>query len=185
MEDSTPADRQHTGTDHSAAPDLVWARRQRLLALVGTLVAILGLITAVGGLVGLAADAADARPYAITAVIGAAALALCCAVIAVCWFGQLRRWQAGDQSLDHGRARLTLIAHVASYPAVLVTMYGALAASALAYWDSLSGTLLGITFILVIFAQILGGTQLLRRSGPPGTIPTYLRKLNAKVQSLR
>ncbi|HEY9293525.1 MAG TPA: hypothetical protein VIP98_19790 [Microlunatus sp.] len=165
--------------------DLGWARRQRLLALIGSLVALVALVTAVVATLLLAANAADARPYAVTALVGVAVLLLCCAVITFCWFVQIGRWQAGDGAIDPGRRRLSLVAHLISYLAVLVTMYGSLAASALAYWDSISGSLLGITFILVIFAQILGGSQLLRRSGPPGTVPTYLRKLNAKVRSLR
>ena len=166
--------------------DLGWARRQRLLALIGSLVTLGSVVTAFAGLFLLAANTADARPYAITAVIGALVLLVCCAVLTLCWFGQIGRWRGGaDAAIDSGRWRLSLIAHLVSYLAVLVTMYGSLEASALSYWDSISGTLLGITFILAIFGQILGGTQLLRRSGPPGTIPTYLRKLNTKVQSLR
>jgi hypothetical protein len=80
---------------------------------------------------------------------------------------------------------VSLIAHVVSYAAVLVGMFGAIEGSALAGFASRAGTLDGIAFILMIFGQIIGGTQYLRRSGPPGTVPTYIRKLNAKVQSLR
>lgn len=178
------------GERAASTVDLRWAGRQRLLAAVGTLISLLAVVVAGAGLSRLPLSAADARPYAIIAAVGAATLALACIVILICWLIQLPAWasglktQAGSDSY-HRRALLSLVAHLLSYAAVLVTMYGALAASALAYWDSAAGSLLGVTFILAIFGQILGGTQLLRRSGPPATIPSYLRRLDDKVQSLR
>ena len=117
--------------------------------------------------------------------IGALVLTVCCAINAWCWHSQIRGWRAGSDDGYRQRSQLSLVAHLVSYVAVLVGMYGALEASALAGCTGPAGTLLGIAFIVIIFGQILAGSQLLRRSGPPGTIPTYLRKLNAKVKSVR
>ena len=165
-------------------PDQGWAARQRLLALVGTLLALIGLAAAILALVELP-PVSGADGYAVTAVIAGAALAVCCGVLGWCWTAQLADWRSGIDDRYPGRARLALVAHLVSYAAVLVAMYATLAASALAGWADTSGTLFGVSFLVVIFGQIIGGTQLLRRSGPPGTIPNYLRRLNAKVQSLR
>jgi hypothetical protein len=165
-------------------PDDAWARRQRLLAGIGALLALVGLITAILGLTALS-PVAGAVGYAVTAVISAAVLLACCGLITWCWVGQLSDWRSGTDGDYPGRSRISLIAHLVSYAAVLAAMYTTLEASALAGWQSSSGTLFGLTFLCAIFGQIIGGTQVLRRSGPPGTVPTYLRRLNAKVQSLR
>lgn len=163
--------------------DLRWARRQRLLTLVGAVLALVALVCAVVGLADLPAGS-GADGAAITAVVGCAVLLAACAVLGWAWTAQINSRRAGSGG---GRSVLTvaLVAHLSSYAAVLVTMYVTLEGSALAGWASRSGTLLGIAFLLAIAAQVVGGTQMLRRSGPPGTVPTYLRKLNAKVQSLR
>jgi MFS family permease len=165
-------------------PDDGWARQQRLLAGIGTLLALAGLITAILALTALS-PVAGAAGYAVAAVISVAVLLACCGLITWTWTGQLSDWRSGTDGDYRGRCRISLISHLVSYAAVLGAMYTTLAGSALAGWASGSGTLFGISFLLAIFAQIIGGTQLLRRSGPPGTIPTYLRRLNAKVQSLR
>lgn len=186
-DDATDGGRRDLPGD--AGVDLRWARRQLLLTVVGSVIGILAVAAAIGGLRTLPLSAADARPLAIAAVVGAAVLAAACLVLLGCWLIQLGRWRADPAATDSdGFDRLSVVslsAHLVGYAAVLVTMYAAIAASARAYWDSVAAALLGVTFLLAIFGQIVGGTQLLRRSGPPGTIPVYLRRLNAKVQSLR
>jgi hypothetical protein len=184
---SERANHGSAGDHHSAdvgqstgeLPDLHWASTQRRLAVAGTLLSLIGVLAATF------AGPLSGEAFRLLAWIGALVLAVCCGVNAWCWHGQIRRWRAGSDDGYRRRAQLSLVAHLVSYVAVLIGMYGALEASALAGWTSTAGTLLGIDFIVIIFGQILGGSQLLRRSGPPGTIPTYLRKLNAKVQSLR
>lgn len=169
------------GLGGAGLPDLRWASTQRTMAIVGTGLSLLGLIAAkIGDQPGL-----DGYGFRVMAWIAALVLVICCGVNAWCWHAQLRHWRSGSDSGYQRLGRLSLIAHVVSYAAVLVGMYGSLEGSALAGWSSRAGTLHGIAFILIIFGQIVGGTQLLRRSGPPGTIPTYIRKLNTKVQSLR
>lgn len=169
------------GLGGAGQPDLRWASTQRTLAFVGTGLSLLGLIAAKIG----DQPEVDGFGFRLMAWVAALVLVLCCGVNAWCWHTQIRHWRSGSDDGFERRARLSLIAHVTSYVAVLVGMYGSLEGSALAGWGSRPGTLHGIAFILIIFGQIVGGTQLLRRSGPPGTIPTYIRRLNTKVQSLR
>jgi len=168
-----------------ANPDPKWASTQRTLAVVGSILSLIALVATVLGL----APALEGYGFRLMAAIAALVLTLCCGANAFCWQTELRVWRTGSPSAaDPGyrqRFRLSLVAHVVSYVAVLIGMYGTLEGSALAGWASGAGTLHGIAFILMIFGQIIGGTQYLRRSGPPGTIPTYIRRLNAKVQSLR
>lgn len=172
-----------TEQERSAAglPDLHWASNQRTIAIVGTGLSLLGLIAAILG----AEPGTDGYGFRLGALVAAAVLVICCGINAWAWHRQLGVWRSGSDTGYASRAQLTWVAHLVSYAAVLIGMYGALEGSALAGWSSSAGTLHGITFILIILGQITGGTQLLRRSGAPGTIPTYVRKLNAKVQSLR
>lgn len=169
------------GIGGAGVPDLRWASNQRTMAIVGTGLSLLGLIAAkIGDQPGV-----EGFGFRLMAWIAALVLVICCGVNAWCWQTQIGHWRSGSDVGYARLARLSLAAHLVSYVAVLVGMYGSLEGSALAGWDSRAGTLHGIAFILIIFGQIFGGTQLLRRSGPPGTIPTYIRRLNTKVQSLR
>lgn len=174
---------QHAEQEGGGAglPDLQWASSQRTMAIVGTVLSLLGLVAAAIG----DQPGADGFGFRLMASVAALVLVLCCGINAWCWHTRIGRWRSGSDTGYRRSAQLSLVAHVVSYAAVLVGMYGCLEGSALAGWGSRVGTLHGIAFILIIFGQIIGGTQLLRRSGPPGTIPTYIRKLNAKVQSLR
>jgi hypothetical protein len=156
-----------------------------ILIVAGTVVAVGSVSTAALGLNAFPFDTMDVLGYAIAAVIGTAGLTACVATILLAWLVAHRRSISGGPFVRRGWRIATLVAQGLSYAAVLVAMFGALAASALAGWDSPSGMLLGIAFLLAIFGQILAGTQDLRVSGPPGTVPTYLRRLNGLVQSRR
>ena len=162
-------------------PDPKWASAQLRLAAIGAALSLLALIAAA---VGVQPDL-DGFGFRLMAVIAIAVLLVCCGVNAWSWQTQLGSWRTGSDGGYRRRSRISLAAHVISYAAVLVGMYGTLEGSALAGWSSQVGTLHGIAFILIIFGQIIGGTQYLRRAGSPGTIPTYLRRLNSRVQSLR
>jgi len=167
--------------DRPDLPDPKWASGQLRLALVGTGLTVIALIAALAGV----QPGVDGFGFRLMAVIAIAVLGVCCGVNAWSWQTQLGRWRTGSDDGYRQRARVSLAAHLTSYAAVLVGMYGTLEGSALAGWSSRAGTLHGIAFILIIFGQIIGGTQYLRRTGSPGTIPTYLRRLSARVQSLR
>lgn len=162
-------------------PDPKWASAQLRLAAIGTGLSLLALVAAsVGVQPGL-----EGFGFRLMAVIAIAVLLVCCGVNAWSWQAQIGRWRAGSDDGYRQRSRASMAAHLISYAAVLVGMYGTLEGSALAGWSSQAGTLHGIAFMVIIFGQIIGGTQYLRRAGSPGTIPTYLRRLSSRVQSLR
>lgn len=149
------------------------------------MLAVGSLAVAVPGLAVYGFGTADVLGYPIAGVVGSAVLVGCAVLILLGWLLAIRRLRSGGAFVEPGWQRVVLVAHVVSYLATLVAMFGALAASAFAGWDSPSGVLFGIAFLLVIFGQILVGTQVLRTTGPPATVPTYLRRLNALVQSKR
>lgn len=181
-----------TGDDTAEDPatggprvDVDWARRQRRLAVSGAVLALIAFGCTVVGLIGYPPEypAPTWRIYLATGT--AALLAMCCVVLVLGWQRGVRAWQSAERVDLGGWIRWCFVAHLLSYPAVLAVMYGAVAESSLVGWSTATGTQLGIAFVLGIAAQTMGGSQYLRRDGPPGTVPNYLRKLNTKVQSLR
>ena len=52
--------------------------------------------------------------------------------------------------------------------------------SAAAGWSSASAVLLAVVLIFVFAAQVLGGVQFLRTSGPPGTLPAHIRRMKER-----
>lgn len=186
----------HAGTVDGASPedrfaggqpsaDLDWAHRQRTLAIAGAVLALIAFGCTLVGLIGYPSGLGSPSWQIYLATGTAALLAMCCVVLVLGWQRGVQVWRSADAADLTGWIRWCFVAHLLTYPAVLAVMYGAVAESALVGWSTATGTQLGIAFILVIAAQTIGGSQYLRRQGPPGTIPNYLRKLNEKVQSLR
>ena len=110
--------------------------------------------------------------------LAAALVMLAIAVIQLmAWRRAFASWR-GEKPQDlHGEARLSWIAHLASYVVVLVTLLSAMAGSADATWDSTASAFLALTLLFVVAAQVLAGVQFLRASGPPGTLPAHMRRL--------
>lgn len=176
------------GTDSAAGSDevdLVWARRQRSMAVVGSVLAVVAFGCTILSLIGYPKDLGAPSWQLYLAIVAAGVLALCCVVLIVGWLQALRSWGSSDRTDLSGWMKWCFAAHLLSYLAVLFAMYATVAESALVGWNSGTGTFLGLAFIVVIAAQTIAGTQYLRHRGPPGTVPNYLRLLNDKVQSLR
>ena len=49
-------------------------------------------------------------------------------------------------------------------------------------WTAAAATLLALTLLMILAAQVLGGVQFLRPSGPPGTLPAHMRRLIQRAQ---
>jgi hypothetical protein len=69
------------------------------------------------------------------------------------------------------------VAHLASYVVVLVALWACIAGGVAAGAAATSSTLLAATLLLMLAAQTLAGVQYVREAGPPGTVPTHLRRL--------
>ena len=102
-------------------------------------------------------------------------------------------WQLAELNDARGTAdspsdqavRVSFWLHVLSYPVVLVGLYLCIEASALAGFSSGTGFSLGLAALLLILAQVTGAVQFLRTDGPPGTVPTHLRALMARIRAQR
>ena len=70
-----------------------------------------------------------------------------------------------------------------SYAVALAALFTTMEGSAAAGWSSVSAVLLAVVLLLVFAAQLLGGVQFLRTSGPPGTLPAHIRRMNVLSRS--
>jgi len=126
-----------------------------------------------------------------TSGIGWAVLMLVCCVLmtAICAFQllawrQMMAWWRGRRKA--APAKLTPVSwwlHVGSYLVAVTALWAAMAGSAAAGWSATAAVLLAVALLLVLAAQILGGVQYVRASGPPGTVPAHMRKLIARERA--
>jgi hypothetical protein len=89
-------------------------------------------------------------------------------------------WAVGALEDLQAEKQLSWIAHLASYAVALAALLSCMAGSAAAGWSSGSAVLLAGTLLFVLAAQVLAGVQFLRPSGPPGTLPAHIRRLNKR-----
>jgi hypothetical protein len=124
-------------------------------------------------------------PRTVTALVCAATM------LAICTF-QLVAWQLARAAWNGRRVmdltavrRVSWFAHLGSYLVVLVGLWACIG-GAVAIPTQTAGSggsapaalLLGANLLCTIAAQSLAGVQYLRDSGPPGTIPMHLRRMN-------
>ena len=80
--------------------------------------------------------AGTAHSWAVAALVAALAMLAVGLIQVLTWRRALRSWR-GERLQDlHGEARLSWVAHVASYPVTLVAVLGSLAGSAVAGWSA-------------------------------------------------
>ena len=126
------------------------------------------------------AGAGPGLAWAVGALISAALMLAICVIQVVVWRRAMASW-LGKRIQDlQGERRLSWIAHLASYAAALAALLTCMAGSAAAGWSSASAVLLAVTLLFVLAAQVLAGVQFLRPSGPPGTLPAHIRRLNVR-----
>jgi heme/copper-type cytochrome/quinol oxidase subunit 4 len=122
-------------------------------------------------------DGPSGSGWAVTALLAAIAVLAGCVIQVAVWQRAMSSWR-GERMQDlHGEARLSWITHLLSYLLVLVALLACIAGSAYATWSATSATLLALEALFVLVAQMLAGVQFLRPSGPPGTLPTHIRRI--------
>ena len=161
------------------------AQRNAMLVAVGSVLATLSVIL---GLLALNATASGitsttAVPWIIALIVCGALVGVCCVVQQRLWLRAWNVWRV-DPSARLAE-RFSWIVHVISYPVVVAGILAGIAAShdvgfagAVANWSTLS-------LVPLIGAQVLGATQYIRKSGPPGTVPTHVRALAARIERSR
>ena len=125
-------------------------------------------------------DRGTGLAWAVGALVSAVLMLAICVVQVAVWRRAMASW-LGKRAQDlQGEKRLSWIAHLASYAVALAALLSCMAGSDAAGWSSGSAVLLGVTLVFVLAAQVLAGVQFLRPSGPPGTLPAHIRRLNAR-----
>jgi hypothetical protein len=106
-----------------------------------------------------------------------------CAVQLAAW-RQAMAWWGGQREVGPAKlATLSWWLHVVSYLVAVAALWAAMAGSAAAGWSATAAELLAAALLLVLAAQILGGVQYVRPSGPPGTVPAHMRRLLARERA--
>jgi hypothetical protein len=75
--------------------------------------------------------------------------------------------------------------HLVSYAVLIFGLWACIAGSIAAGTTATAASLLAVALLFLIAAQVLGGVQYLRVSGPSGTIPSHLRRLAAEIERRR
>lgn len=147
-------------------------------AQLGDLFSVVSVVATVAGLVLYPVFAgSDGQSWAVAALI--------CSVLmlAVTTFQHLAWWRAmveftGAKDIDlESWRKASWLVHLVSYLVVAAGIWTYLAAlvqsspEATAYW------LLVLGLLTLVVAQVLGGVQYVRVSGPPGTVSNHIRQL--------
>src|SRR5215210_571928 len=127
----------------------------------------------------------EGRGWAVTALVAAVAMLAACVIQFVVWRRAMASWRGVRPEDLHAEARLSWITHLASYAVALVGLIACMAGSAEAGWTAAAATLLALTLLMILAAQVLAGVQFLRPSGPPGTLPAHMRRLVERAQPRR
>ena len=163
---------------------LARAQRNAMLVAVGSILATLAVVCALLALTAASrgVTSTTAVPWVITLLVCAAVVGGTCVVQQRLWLRAWNAWRAGARARG---LRLSWVAHVVSYPAVVLGIFAGLAAShdvgfagAVANWSTLA-------LVPLIAAQVLGAVRHVGETGPPGTVPTHVRRLAARVERSR
>lgn len=148
----------------------------------GTVAALLGVACALVAVVRFPSfvPGTGGLGWAVTTLVGAVLILAIAVIQLIAWRRAFASW-SGERPQDlRGEARLSWVAHLASYLVVLVTLLAAMAGSANATWAATASVFLALTLLFVVAAQVLAGVQFLRASGPPGTLPAHMRRLTQR-----
>jgi len=173
------------------APSTIAARMAPHLRLtgLGTASAALAVIAAVAAMLTSPKVGPDARGgqagemWVLVALVCAVVLLAICGFQLWGWLRAMAEWR-DQRQLSLGWVRkVSWVAHLASYVVVLVALWACIAGGVAAGAAATSPTLLAATLLLMLAAQTLAGVQYVREAGPPGTVPTHLRRLIERDRS--
>jgi hypothetical protein len=153
---------------------------------VGTGLAVLAVLAAVAALLTFprfTTASASGIAWSVLLLVCCVLMLGICVVQLAAW-RQAMAWWGGRREV--GPAKLAPVSwwlHVTSYVVAVVALWAAMAGSAAAGWSATAADLLAVALLLLLGAQILGAVQYVRASGPPGTIPTHMRRLLARERA--
>lgn len=127
------------------------------------------------------AGAASGYGWAVAALAAGLLMLAICAFQLLAWSRAIAEWRGVRDYDVPVLTRASFVAHLVSYAVVLLALWACIAGSLSAGTTTATSTLLGFALLCVVLAQVLGGVQYLRVSGPPGTIPGHLRRLSDAI----
>ena len=163
---------------------LARAQRNAMLVAVGSILATLAVIFALLAVTAASTGVAPttAVPWIITLLVCAALMGALCVAQQRLW---LRAWNAWRSDVPQHGSRVSWVLHLVSYPVVVVGIFAGVAASqavgfggAVANWSTLA-------VVPLIASQVVGAVRVVSESGPPGTVPTHVRALAARIERSR
>ncbi|MBA8796207.1 putative membrane protein YfcA [Friedmanniella endophytica] len=164
------------------------AERMRPQLQLTRLGAVAGVLAA--GLCGAAVasyppDAGPDLVFPLLALAAAVVLLAVCVLQLALWSRVFDVWNHDRDYTDTRTVRVSWWTHWLSYPVLLAGLYLCIEASALGGFSELPGFCLGLAALAMLVAQTTSAVQYLREDGPPGTVPTHVRRLLAWVRSQR
>jgi cytochrome bd-type quinol oxidase subunit 2 len=156
------------------------------MTLVGAVLAALSVVAAVAALITFprfTTASASGLGWGVLLLLCCVLMLAICAVQLAAW-RQAMAWWGGRREVAPAKlAPLSWWLHVVSYLVAVAALWAAMAGSAAAGWSASAAQLLAAALLLVLGAQILGGVQYVRASGPPGTVPAHMRRLLARERA--
>jgi hypothetical protein len=152
------------------------------LTQIGAACGLVSVVAAIAAVVNFPsfADGGTGLAWAVGALVSAVLMLAICVIQVAVWRRAMASW-LGKRAQDlQTEKQLSWIAHLASYAVALAALLSCMAGSAAAGWSSGSAVLLAVSLLFVLAAQVLAGVQFLRPSGPPGTLPAHIRRLNRR-----
>ncbi len=181
-------DPQQTAEDRSGPQPAVVARMMPQLRLTqaGNGVALLASLCSVAAVYTYpAAGGHSGKDWAISALVASCAMLAICTFQHLVWLRAMASWK-GERGDDLGpMTRWSWIVHLVSYAVVLFGLWACIAGSVAAGATATASALLAFALLFLVLAQVLAGVQYVRTSGPPGTIPAYLRRLFEAIERRR
>ena len=155
------------------------------LTQAGTVSAALSVLASVAALLTFPrfTTASSGEGWAVLALVAALAMLAICVVQVLAWRQAMRWWRGERDAGPVTLARVSWWLHVVSYAVALVALWACIAGSAYAGWQATAAALLALALLLVLAAQVLGAVQYVRPEGPPGTVPTHMRRLLARERA--
>ena len=163
---------------------LARAQRNAMLVAVGSILATLAVILSLLALTAASTGTAPttAEPWIITLLVCAAVMGVLCVAQQRLW---LRAWNAWRSDVPQRVSRFSWVLHVVSYPVVVVGIFAGIAAGqavgfagSVANWSTLA-------LVPLIGSQVVGAVRVVSETGPPGTVPTHVRALAARIERSR
>ena len=156
------------------------SHRLRTVVLIGFGMAVIAVVCCLAGVLAYPASIDNAgRLEARVALWMTLLMVLIVGYQAVAWHLAHREWSGRQDFNLRAIGIVSFVIHLVSYAVVLVGMWFGLTAVMVAGTASPAFWLIGVGVVALIVAQVVGATEYLRKSGPPGTVPAHMRRLVA------